>query len=367
MQQGFLVFYVAVLTGLGIADGWGLLHKSGMSMMDRFAKPPVAPAFQHPQTFHAEQSSIDMILFALLLLTPCMAMWRMFWKRIVFSRLADVCVGQGNTKVHAKFTEQAWLGWHFSLMFALELVVLSRKPWWPSWATGLSSEMYATVEQRLEDQQDFGLRCMYSIQLAFYTLELVTLVSRKESRTRSDASLYLFHHIYTVLLLMGSWLLLCHRFGSLILIIHDVGDVFLPVGKCFSYSESKVKRTCSNNVLALLQFAGTGVFATFVVMFVVPRIMLFGTVLYQTGFELGWTVCCGTFSPETLECTLMCPSLFYMKGLMALLLLLWPMQMFWMLLIFKMAAKVLTGLHQDVRSDDEEEVVESSPIKTKDV
>ena len=45
----------------------------------------------------------------------------------------------------------------------------------------------------------------------------------------------LFHHIVTMVLLGWSYEMGYHRIGVLVLICHDISDVFLDSAKCFHY------------------------------------------------------------------------------------------------------------------------------------
>jgi TLC domain len=198
---------------------------------------------------------------------------------------------------------------------------------------------------------------LYAIQLSFYLLELLTLLLVKERRSRSDAVVYFFHHMYTVTLLAGSWLTLDHRIGSLVLFLHDVGDIFLPIGKCFTYSEEHTKKTRSPIVFQIVQASGIFFFVMFIITFAVPRIFFFGGLIYYSVYELHWTTCCGVLASGA--CGL-CPAPLYMGLLVGILGLLWPMHIFWFYLIMRMAGKVVFGQYQDVRSDDESEVKDRS-------
>ena len=50
-----------------------------------------------------------------------------------------------------------------------------------------------------------------------------------------DFYVMLFHHIVTVCLILFSYLLGHHRIGVLVLMCHDVSDVFLDYAKCLHY------------------------------------------------------------------------------------------------------------------------------------
>jgi hypothetical protein len=270
----------------------------------------------------------------------------------VFSNLALRAAGlRKGSKKHEKFVEQAWLALHYTLVTSLGYYVLRSKPWWPPYINADTlPAMFVSTEERLKDQEDVGLQSLYAIQLSFYLLELCSLLLVKERRVRSDAVVYLFHHVYTVVLLAGSWLTVDHRVGSLVLILHDIGDIFLPIGKLFTYSEKHAKETQSHLVYQIVQASGIFFFVLFIVTFAIPRIFLFGGLIYHSVYDLDWTICCGMLANGVCG---VCPAPLYMAGLVLVLGLLWPMHVFWFYLILRMALKVLSGAYQDVRSDDE--------------
>jgi len=105
--------------------------------------------------------------------------------------------------------------------------------------------------------------------------------------------MYLFHHLYTVLLLTGSWLCKQHRIGSLVLILHDVGDIFLPIGKCYSYAEDHIRATCSRAAVEVHKAVGTFFFVLFIVFFAIPRLVVFGGLIVSGMKQHHWFTCCG--------------------------------------------------------------------------
>ncbi|KAH9261080.1 hypothetical protein BASA81_000784 [Batrachochytrium salamandrivorans] len=348
--MSFPQIYFGTLGLAFVGDRLGLWHHSGKSCWDSF------PAADSIKNFSLPESSANLVLFALVVLVPTLAVWRWFWKTVVFSKLAEICMGKG--AAHGKFTEQAWLALHYAMVTLLGYWVLKDKPWWAPIVT--RQAMNAPLQERMKDQQDLGLQALYATQLAFYMLELGTLVLEAKTRKRSDVVVYFFHHIYTVVLMAGSWVTWSHRIGSLVLILHDVGDIFLPIGKCFTYAEQHVKQTCSRRTFQLVQFLGIFFFVLFIVAFAVPRILTFGGLIYFTAYELDWTTCCGEMVNAAGVCVggvgaTACPAPFFIGLLVCVLMLLWPMHVFWMWLIIKMAAKVVFGQYQDVRSDDEGE------------
>jgi hypothetical protein len=161
---------------------------------------------------------------------------------------------------------------------------------------------------------------------------------------------YFFHHVYTVWLLTGSWLAYHHRVGSLVLFLHDIGDIFLPIGKCYSYAEEHIRKTCTPAKFALHKAVGTGFFVVFIVLFAIPRLFFFGGLIYLSVKQHHWMTCCG---PLCTEFCAMGPA--WGTLLVATLGLLYPMHVFWFYLICRMALRVVVGKYDDVRSGDEDE------------
>jgi hypothetical protein len=351
--MSFAGIYLSTIVCVLALDRFGLLHSSGKSAWETF------PPKETWLIFDVHESSVRLVLFSVFVLTPLLYNWRNFVKGL-FSNLALRAAGlKKGSKKHEKFVEQAWLALHYTIITSLGYYVLRTKPWWPPYINAETKlAMFASSEERLKDQEDLGLQALYAIQLSFYLLELLSLLLIKERRVRSDALVYFFHHVYTVTLLAGSWLTLDHRIGSLVLILHDVADIFLPIGKVFTYSEKHAKDTQSALVYHIVQTSGIIFFVIFIITFAIPRIFLFGGLIYHAVYDLHWTTCCGVLAGAACG---VCPAPLYMAGLVVVLGLLWPMHVFWFYLIVRMAAKVLSGAYQDVRSDDEggEEVAPS--------
>ena len=352
--MSFAGIYVSTIVLMLTADHFGLFTSDKRSGFSNF------PTYESLANFKVEQSSLYLVLFSLFVMTPALAVWRIFVKKF-FSVLALEAAGlRKGSKKHEKFVEQAWLALHYILVTSLGYGVLHNKPWWPLVIhESTRAAIIATREERLEDQKDIGLQALISIQLSFYLLELFSLLLLKERRGRSDAVVYFFHHIYTVTLLAGCWLNLDQRIGSTVLFLHDVGDIFLPIGKLFTYSEKHTLETKSRLTYQIVQACGIIFFVIFIITFAIPRIILFGGLIYYGIYELHWIGCCG---PVINGACNGCPGQYLTANMVLILGLLWPMHVFWFYLIMRMALKVLSGAYQDVRSDDE--LAEDSRPKT---
>eukprot|EP00478_Filoreta_tenera_P000369 GABV01000369.1.p1 GENE.GABV01000369.1~~GABV01000369.1.p1 ORF type:complete len:428 (+),score=180.17 GABV01000369.1:135-1286(+) len=57
---------------------------------------------------------------------------------------------------------------------------------------------------------------------------------------RQDFWIMFFHHIATLALLMAGWMSFSYRVGTLILVAHDVADVFLEISKLFKYANQEM-------------------------------------------------------------------------------------------------------------------------------
>jgi hypothetical protein len=73
----------------------------------------------------------------------------------------------------------------------------------------------------------------YVLELSFYVGGIFVHVFI--DKPLKDYYVMLFHHIVTVCLILFSYLLGHHRIGVLVLLCHDVSDVFLDYAKCLHY------------------------------------------------------------------------------------------------------------------------------------
>jgi hypothetical protein len=166
--------------------------------------------------------------------------------------------------------------------------------------------------------------------------------------------MYFFHHVFTIFLMAGSWASYNHRIGSLVLFCHDIGDIFLPIGKCYTYAEEHIRLTQSASSYGRHKVVGMSFFVLFVINFAIPRLIIFGSLTYFGFFKHAWFQCCGMSEGYCGRCTM---ASFWNKSLTATLGLLYPMHVYWFYLIVKMAARLLCapGEYDDVRSGSEKE------------
>jgi len=309
---------------------------------------------QHSYIYIPTLDTLFLPAVSFFIICPALYLWRSFVKSHVFEVMAKKWAGlPPRTLKSEKFCEQGWLALHYTLVTTLGYVLLREKPWWPP---AISSEamlaMAGTQKEREADHQDIALSILYAVQLGFYTLELVTLLTQKYRR--SDAGMYFFHHIYTIILLACSWTTYNQRIGSLVLFLHDIGDIFLPIGKCYSYAEDHIRVTRSKRTYEIHKIIGMGFFVMFVITFAIPRLLLYGSLIYQGIEKFHWNSCCGA-NLLTGFCGPCKIGHFWNTFLTVILALLYPMHVFWFYLIVKMAIRLLLapGKYEDVRSDEE--------------
>lgn len=285
---------------------------------------------------------------------PLMMAVRSAIKRALVAPLAESFAGlEPGSPKHGKFLEQGWLFVYYSFIVALNVAALRDKPWWPPVLDHEATlQLAAPREDRVRDQEDPLVAAVYFVGLSFYATELVSLLRLPRSERRSDFVVYLIHHVYTNLLLAGSWLSWNHRIGSLVLFLHDLADVALPIAKCLSYSEDHLRRTKPRAVYEAIRVVGTGCFVAFIVLFIVPRNIMFGMLTWHGMTTVRWFNWCYS-NGQWVRCTAGGGHLPPVV-LLTTLGLLYPLHVFWAVLIIKMAAKVLfAAQYDDVRSDDE--------------
>ena len=138
---------------------------------------------------------------------------------------------------------------------------------------------------------------------------------------------------------------------------HDCGDVWLPIGKMYSYAEEHIRRTRTKDAYRVHKFIGTGCFVLFIVFFMVPRLFFYGGLVYQASTTNKWYRFCYDDAMVSLTVACVPPNGGYgvTGSLMVAMMLLYPLHVYWGILIVRMAIRVLfASEYDDVRSGDED-------------
>jgi len=160
---------------------------------DTFLKHlPTDGAWERSSAFAPSREQWALVLGSVLVLAPLFFAWRSLLKSRVFAPMAERWAGLARgTPKHDKFVEQAWLAFHFGFITTFECWALHDKPWWPPVVSESAvAAMGVTFDERFRDQQDPALAGTYATQLAFYALELATLLRTPRKQLRSDAAMY---------------------------------------------------------------------------------------------------------------------------------------------------------------------------------
>ncbi|XP_036211558.1 ceramide synthase 3 isoform X2 [Myotis myotis] len=167
----------------------------------------------------------------------------------------------------------------------------------------------------------------YILEMSFYCSLLLSLGSDVK---RKDFFAHVIHHLAALSLMSFSWCANYIRSGTLVMIVHDVADIWLESAKMFSYAGWK--QTCNT------------LFFIFSAIFFISRLIIFPF----------WI----------LYCTLVIPML-YLEPFFSYiflnlqLMVLQVLHLYWGYFILKMLKRcIFTKKIQDVRSDDEEEYEE---------
>ncbi|KAK2706249.1 ceramide synthase 6-like isoform X3 [Artemia franciscana] len=139
------------------------------------------------------------------------------WMRLRFS--------QDRPSKTVKFTETAWRMLFYIVAFAYGLYCLWDKPW-------LSNIQHCWIGYPFEHTLTDDVWWYYMLELSFYwslTLQHFQNVRRK------DFWEMFVHHVATICLLVFSLVVNFTRVGTLVLVIHDIADIFLEGGKLMQY------------------------------------------------------------------------------------------------------------------------------------
>jgi ceramide synthetase len=88
-------------------------------------------------------------------------------------------------------------------------------------------------DYNLNNDMPTNIWLLYLVQIGCYMFGAFTLVFCEERR--KDYTVMMVHHGVTLSLLIISYTLRCHKLGMLVMMLHDVTDIFLDLGKMFQY------------------------------------------------------------------------------------------------------------------------------------
>ncbi|XP_036596370.1 ceramide synthase 4-like [Trichosurus vulpecula] len=216
-----------------------------------------------------------------------------------------------------KFSEACWKFLFYSTSFFDGLLIFYNKTWFVQPQTVWNGY----PKQPLQP----ALYWWYLLELSFYFSLLLTLTFDVK---RKDFKEQVIHHFVTITLILFSYSANFLRIGALVLLLHDVSDIFMEACKMLIYTQWSRARDI--------------MFVVFALVFFVSRLILFPIkVLYTTSYTFltNYQVFFGYYFAN------------------ALLMILQSLNAFWFFLILRMFYKLLSEgqVKNDVRSDIEEE------------
>jgi hypothetical protein len=223
--------------------------------------------------------------------------------------------------VRHKIHENMWYSlWH-TLSFTWNLRLLLGAPWFNKLIDAFD---VTQLHQNFETfQLDAGAEIFLDVNLAFWTTCGLFLFVET---IRKDFSQMLAHHVFTLALILGANFFRQQRFSLVVLLLHDVVDIFLYVAKTAVYLQiQRIADVC---------------FAIFASSFLVSRLII---------YPLVCIIPCWRF--------MLALPFSWMRYLPALLSALYVLHLFWWVMIVKVIRNQLAKEPtKDVRSDSEEEI-----------
>lgn len=224
---------------------------------------------------------------------------------------------QGKPGLLTKFEEAFWRALFYTLSFIFGAIVVTKTPFF--WDTEL-----LWIKNPMHHVSDL-FYWYYTVELGLY---ISLLVSQSTDVKRKDFVEMFVHHIVTISLIVMSWWANMVRIGTMVLLYHDVSDIFLEVAKLYNY--------LGWNDISF------SIFAVFAVVFIISRLVLYPMHVVAGTFTVAPTFMDSDFPAANTFRLLLC----------ALLIL----HLLWAKTIVNMVIDLVMGrLKGDQRSDDEEE------------
>ncbi|XP_072457062.1 ceramide synthase 4-like isoform X1 [Notamacropus eugenii] len=218
--------------------------------------------------------------------------------------------------ISKKFSESCWRFLFYSCTFFGGLLIFCNKTWF--------GQPETVWDEYPKQPLQPVIYWWYLLELSFYISLLLTLTLDVK---RKDFMGQVIHHFVTITLIFFAYSANFVNVGALVLLLHDVSDVFLEAYKMLSYAQWKLAREAT--------------FIIFTLVFLSTRLILFpNKVLYTTYYVVRSKdkFFFGYYFAITLLMVLQC------------------LNVFWSFLILRMFYKFLSEgqAKNDVRSDIEE-------------
>lgn len=255
--------------------------------------------------------------------------FRLFLMQWVFEPCAKHVCHIRLKKAKTRFAEQSWMALYYSLSFCAGWRIYRSLPYFKS-----LDHLYLGWPH---DRMGGFFKKYYLVLMAFWLQQVLVLNIEKR---RKDHFQMFSHHLITCALIIGLYYYYYTRVGNLILMIMDLVDVFL--------SSAKILRYLGFYTLC------DAMFVVFLVLWIVLRHGVYNVILMHA-----WTAAKGLM-PDS-QCVegavqTRCWTNLVVRVFLSLLAGLQVITLVWMVLIAKVAYRVVTGNGaEDVRSDDDTE------------
>jgi hypothetical protein len=166
------------------------------------------------------------------------------------------------SEVTEKFVHNFWLATYYIFVTSIQYGLLCNDDW--------NSYEFLTD---FSNKPKFNF--IYCYLTYYYLQDLYTTIVNKNTK---DRNIYLVHHIATLVLLSCSYLYNYHNVGMVISFIHNLSDIFLPIGKCLNYAGSYVKNR-NFIIRSAIDISGIVVYIVFAIVFIYSRLILLNTTI----------------------------------------------------------------------------------------
>eukprot|EP01023_Acetabularia_acetabulum_P035981 TRINITY_DN34026_c0_g1_i1.p1 TRINITY_DN34026_c0_g1~~TRINITY_DN34026_c0_g1_i1.p1 ORF type:complete len:315 (+),score=35.79 TRINITY_DN34026_c0_g1_i1:182-1126(+) len=225
----------------------------------------------------------------------------------------------------SKWNESSWKTSVYAFLTVMEVIAVWGEPWLTDHTQYFTNCMELPC---LLPRTDRIIR-LYTVAIGFYMYSLPALVFWEARRKDFWASFA--HHVVTLALLVYSEQINLTRVGTVILLLHDIDDVWLELAKLCRYCNLEMLMNIFFGVFTLFWF----VTRVFIFPVNVIRATMFDSLLEAENHDVHVTP--------------------HWEILNSFLVILWVLHIYWSYFILKVAVKALSGQADDVREDDDHE------------